>query len=177
MDEKIVEAFARAICAEGYHDPDGTDGLLMEDAPLVPDKGDPNWTAFVPVARAAWDAARAALAEAGFVVVPRGVSRPIDGNERRPRVSIGAGGDYQIDGRHAWHLMWLPKGYGPSLDDFVVCTVACPPHEKEQKWWRMMQIGQRPALLQAIAEAIEQFFMKHPTPGQKRWPLGAPDHL
>lgn len=87
---------------------------------------------------------------------------------RKPCVSIGAGGPYEIEGRHAWHFTYLPKGYGPSLDQFVVCTVACPPHENEGKWWRTRYVGQNPELLAVIQDAIEAYFERHPPPGTAR---------
>jgi hypothetical protein len=67
MDEKIVEAVARAICISQELDP---------DLPSYGHPGGPAWQYYLPEARAAIEAHTAALADAGFVIVPREPTMP-----------------------------------------------------------------------------------------------------
>lgn len=76
------------------------------------------------------------------------------------RCSVGFGGNYSVppDGlmpgcRHPWHITWLPHGYAPTADDFVVCVVAEPPGADWSEYG--LSAGIRPPLIEAICSAIE----------------------
>jgi hypothetical protein len=69
MMSEMIERVCRALCSEWAVDPDGTEGFLLESAPLVPDKGEPNWTGYEPLARAVIEAMREpteAMTDAGW---------------------------------------------------------------------------------------------------------------
>lgn len=79
---------------------------------------------------------------------------------REPCCSVGVGGDYKIAAMgldsgcsSPWHISWLPKGYAPTHDDFVICLVAEPPGEDWSEYG--LKEGTRPPLVQAVVDAIE----------------------
>lgn len=80
----------------------------------------------------------------------------------KPCVSIGLTGT-PGDGGHKPSLIytfdWLPKGYGPSLEDRQVCVLFDPDNTLKSKLGR----GERHPLIEAIAAAIE----KHLTHAQE----------
>lgn len=47
-----IEQLCRALCKFWGVDPDGIEGNLIEQAPIVPDVGETNWHAFEPLAEA-----------------------------------------------------------------------------------------------------------------------------
>jgi hypothetical protein len=74
--------------------------------------------------------------------------------------SVGLGGPYEIATsglepgcRHPWHISWLPKGYAPTPDDFIVCLIAEPPGEDWSEYG--LSRGLRPPLVEAVCAAIE----------------------
>ncbi len=74
--------------------------------------------------------------------------------------TVGFGGDYRIAAHglepgchHPWHITWLPKGYGPTREDYVICLVAQPPNEDWEQYG--LSKGKRPPLIEAICAAIE----------------------
>jgi hypothetical protein len=76
--------------------------------------------------------------------------------------SVGFGGPYQIAWsgldpgcNHPWHISWLPHGYGPTKDDYVICLIAPPPTEDWSKFG--LGSGERPPLIDAIIKAIEGY--------------------
>jgi hypothetical protein len=77
-----------------------------------------------------------------------------------PCCSVGTGGAYRIAAHglepgcdSPWHISWLPKGYAPTHDDYVICLVARPPDEDWSECG--LSEGNRPPLVQAICNAIE----------------------
>lgn len=76
---------------------------------------------------------------------------------RKPCCSVGYGGNYKIIGdafgpecRNPYHLTWLPKGYGPSYDQYCIGLIREPIGEN----WDSIGLGQAP-LLAAICQVIE----------------------
>lgn len=82
-------------------------------------------------------------------------------NEPTACCSVGIGGPYSIavhglePGCHVpWHITWLPNGYAPTPDDYVVCLVAQPPGEDWSRY--SLSRGERPPLIEAVCAAIEK---------------------
>ena len=79
---------------------------------------------------------------------------------RKARCAVGCGGPYAIAKsglepgcRHPWHISWLPKGFAPTREDFIICLVAEPPGEDWSDYG--LARGERPPLVEAICSAIE----------------------
>lgn len=75
--------------------------------------------------------------------------------------AVGYGGGYRIQPsgldpgcKDPWHISWLPHGYAPTKDDFVICLVAQPPGED----WSESSLGrgERPPLIEKVCATIEQ---------------------
>lgn len=85
---------------------------------------------------------------------------------REPCCSVGYGGDYEICAhglesgcKRPWHISWLPKGYGPTRDDFIICLVAVPPGDDWSRYG--LAKGKRPPIIEAICVAIEDQMRAH----------------
>ncbi len=79
---------------------------------------------------------------------------------RDPCVSIGWGGPDRIDNDlDTAHFTWLPKGYGPSADMFVICLVRIPPDEVHNGGKTFAESSKHPLLL-AVKDTIENYMRK-----------------
>ncbi len=70
---------------------------------------------------------------------------------REPKCSVGYGGD-PITG---WRLTWLPKGYGPTPEDRLVCVVADPVGEE---WHDGYTFNDPHPLIAVIRDAITAYY-------------------
>ncbi len=79
---------------------------------------------------------------------------------RNGHCAVGTGGPFEIASsglepgcRRPWHIVWLPKGYAPTRDDYCICLVAKPPDED----WSESGVGEGnlPPLIEAICKAID----------------------
>lgn len=55
---------------------------------------------------------------------------------------------------------WLPKGYGPSMEDRTICVLFDPHMVLEGE----LSKGMRHPLIESIAHAIETYLKEHPEP-------------
>lgn len=85
----------------------------------------------------------------------------MDEMKKRGRCAVGYGGPYEIaiNGlepgcKRPWHISWLPKGYAPTRDDFVICLVAEPPGGNWDQYG--LARGERPPMIEAICTVIEE---------------------
>ncbi len=85
---------------------------------------------------------------------------PNDQMTRKAHCAVGRGGfeipksGLQPGCEYPWHIAWLPKGYGPTHGDYIICLVAKPPDEDWSNF--RLRRGKRPPLIEAICEAIEK---------------------
>lgn len=64
-----------------------------------------------------------------------------------------------IPGGPLWIIEWLPKGYGPSLEDRLICTF----FDTEHCWdWDEFGPKSPPPLIKAVCRAIEKHLREHP---------------
>lgn len=66
-----------------------------------------------------------------------------------------------IPGGLIWTVTWLPKGFGPSMQDRLICTF----FDTEGRWPTErfgLQMETRPPLIRAVCDAIEKHLREHP---------------
>lgn len=137
-DAKVIEAVARRILALAF----GHNG----------DEYNQGWHDIVDDSLSC-DAFRKWLGGLGERTLPPKV--------RGACCSVGYGGPYEIAKyglepgcKHPYHISWLPNGYAPTHDDYIICLVACPPKENWDHFG--LAKGERPPLIEAICSAIEK---------------------
>lgn len=100
------------------------------------------------------------LREVGYQF-PDYVIEMVDEEMKEGHCTVGRGGPYQIAKsglepgcEYPWHILWLPKGYAPTHNDYCICLIAKPPDEDWSEFG--VKRGKRPPLIDAICEAIEK---------------------
>lgn len=81
---------------------------------------------------------------------------------REPCISVGFTGT-PGDGAHIkpssiYTFDWLPKGYGPSMEDRTICVL----FDSEDRMESRLGVGERHPLVEAIARAIETHLKNNP---------------
>lgn len=81
---------------------------------------------------------------------------------RTPKISIGytgtPGDNGHIHASSMYTFTWLPKGYGPSMEDRTICVL----FDKNAKLKHPLPSGEPHPLLDAIAKVIENYLNDHP---------------
>ena len=68
----------------------------------------------------------------------------------------GDGGHIKPSGMYTFH--WLPKGYGPSMEDRMMCVLFDGDRDLESRLGK----GERHPLIEKIATAIEEYMRETP---------------
>ncbi len=77
--------------------------------------------------------------------------------------SVGYGSSQYLPIGGAWHFTWLPKGYGPSLDQIEIAVLADFDATADKYG---LGKGERHPLAEAIAKAIQNYMRRDAAPGQ-----------
>ena len=71
-------------------------------------------------------------------------------------VTIGYGVASHMPKGGTWHFIWLPKGYGPTVDDKFLCAL----HDFDSTSHKHgFSKGERHPLVEAIAKVIEEYMI------------------
>lgn len=67
-----------------------------------------------------------------------------------------------------WYVTWLPNGFGPAIDERLVCAFPDP----DGRWNEYsLAEGGRPPEIEAVCKALAEFYKANPptTPLKKSW--------